>query len=69
MMIHIHHSLREGNEDVNKNDKKNTNEKAYDTNIETETETDADNKGYAWSYDNRCICLLRILPWEHCSIH
>ena len=61
----VHHSLREGNEDVNKNDKKNTNEKAYDTKIET----DNDKKDYVWSYDSRCICLLRILPWEHCSIH
>ena len=45
MMMYIHHSLREGNEDVDKNNKKNTNEKAYDTNIKT----DNDNKDYAWS--------------------
>ena len=43
--MYIHHSLREGNEDVDKNNKKNTNEKAYDTNIRT----DNDNKDYAWS--------------------
>ena len=60
MIMYLHHNLTEGNKDVCKNDKRNTNEKACDTNIETET--DNDNKDYAQSYDNRCICLLRTLP-------